>query len=31
MSDIQKRGLDSNAVKLIAIAAMTIDHIAWAL
>ena len=31
MSDIEKRGLDSNAVKLIAIAAMTIDHIAWAL
>ena len=31
MSDIQKRRLDSNAVKLIAIAAMTIDHIAWAL
>ena len=31
MTDIEKRGLDSNAVKLIAIAAMTLDHIAWAL
>ena len=26
----QRKGLDSNAIKLIAILAMTIDHIAWA-
>ena len=30
MSITQRRSLDSNAIKLIAILAMTVDHIAWA-
>lgn len=30
MSGIRKTGFDSNIIKLIAIAAMTVDHIAWA-
>ena len=30
MSGTQRKTLDANAIKLIAIAAMTIDHIAWA-
>lgn len=31
MSGTNRKGLDSNWVKLIAIAAMTLDHIAWAI
>ena len=30
MPSVTAKGLDSNAIKLIAILAMTVDHIAWA-
>ena len=30
MPSVAKKGLDANTIKLIAILAMTADHIAWA-
>ena len=31
MPTTQRKGLDANALKLIAIVAMTVDHVAWLL